>query len=493
MKDRTNELADAVVAAGGKWDKSATDLQESQFKSSGAWKLAQQAGISFGDAMALATGQMKDQTKQAELLGKADDYISNWDKLTHSDAAGSLKELNGGLATQADAAKKTAVEIQAYHDEQAKANDAAKLGATVAVDAAGAQQAAAAAAKANADAAKADADAQKKLSESLAASAKAAAENALANSGVTRALADTESSANSAKRALDFLSIAMDKAAGRDRSLEQTTADLNAGLGGLGDAFKAAADKSTVNQKALLGWNVSALTSNQAGQAVFKQLNAVRDAFTAQTNAAYQSALKTGTQAQATAAAGKAAAAAREQFLNQAASMGLTRGQAEQLAVKLGIVADKKILDKNFKVIAEDKAAADKLAAMQRKELSAKTLKVNADTAQAERDLANLERQRQMTVIAKVQTQQGFTGWGPAASAGAAAAPADLAAAAAAPMSMPAVHAPTVTVPVRAAAPTVNVYGALDPDAVARQIRSVLTGRDRRVGGVRIGGTAVLQ
>lgn len=34
------------------------------------------------------------------------------------------------------------------------------------------------------------------------------------------------------------------------------------------------------------------------------------------------------------------------------------------------------------------------------------------------------------------------------------------------------------------------VQGALDPDAVARQIRSILTGRDRRISGVRIGGLA---
>jgi hypothetical protein len=39
--------------------------------------------------------------------------------------------------------------------------------------------------------------------------------------------------------------------------------------------------------------------------------------------------------------------------------------------------------------------------------------------------------------------------------------------------------------------PTIVVNGALDPDAVARQIRGILTGRDRRAGGVKVGGAAI--
>jgi hypothetical protein len=38
--------------------------------------------------------------------------------------------------------------------------------------------------------------------------------------------------------------------------------------------------------------------------------------------------------------------------------------------------------------------------------------------------------------------------------------------------------------------PTINVYGALDADSVARQISGILTGRSRRTAGVRVGGAA---
>ena len=38
--------------------------------------------------------------------------------------------------------------------------------------------------------------------------------------------------------------------------------------------------------------------------------------------------------------------------------------------------------------------------------------------------------------------------------------------------------------------PTINVYGALDADSVARQIAGILTGRQRRTAGVRVGGAA---
>ena len=37
---------------------------------------------------------------------------------------------------------------------------------------------------------------------------------------------------------------------------------------------------------------------------------------------------------------------------------------------------------------------------------------------------------------------------------------------------------------------TFNIYGAVDPDGTARQIKGILTGRDRRTSGVRIGGLA---
>jgi phage-related protein len=41
-----------------------------------------------------------------------------------------------------------------------------------------------------------------------------------------------------------------------------------------------------------------------------------------------------------------------------------------------------------------------------------------------------------------------------------------------------------------AAGATFNIYGAVDPDGTARQIKGILTGRDRRTSGVRIGGLA---
>jgi hypothetical protein len=42
----------------------------------------------------------------------------------------------------------------------------------------------------------------------------------------------------------------------------------------------------------------------------------------------------------------------------------------------------------------------------------------------------------------------------------------------------------TVTASAAGGGPTIIVQGALDPDAVARQIAALLRGRDRRAGGI---------
>jgi hypothetical protein len=512
LRDRTQELSDTLVESGGKWTQSAEDLQRSQFKTSNGWKLAQQAGISFGDAFDLATGKMENQTRAAELLGKADDYISNWDRITHSDAAAGLDEINGGLAQQAQDAQLAAVETQAYNDNQkgmAAINAAAGKSITELVadflpatkstaDLAAEHKKASEAAHKHADAL---------IAFRASAADAAAAQTDLLESQLTAAAAGTDlqtaldksaKAADDTNRAVSGLNVILDTFSGHSRSADDAAADLNASFLDMETAAKAAAKSGDLDTSALAKWNVKALTANQTGQDVYQKLEKVRDAYTTSTASAYAAAAATKGVAGANRAARDAAQSAYDKFVKMAGGLGLTDGQARTLATSLGIVEGKKLTDKEMKLIAHDKAAKDAVDNFNKKQLADKNAKIkaHAETTQAKSDLDEVAAYPYRATVT-LTYQQTPHGADPLA-----ATPTSLPGGGGGPP-LPLPTAFTMTPYAAAppggghatvnATPTVNItiQGAVDPDRTARQVRGILAGRERRTAGVRVGGLAV--
>ena len=493
MRDRTAELADELVKTGGKWTKAADDMVTAQFKTSNAWKLAQQAGIPFNDALALATGKMQNLTVQSQELKDASGWVSVWDKWTHSDAAAGLNELSGGLKNYGQEAQLAAVETNAYNiDQKGMAAINAAAGQSIdelvqsflpvpaaALSASIAHQQAAAAAKKHGEA-------LAKYRESAAAAATAQSdllqsqlEAASAGSALQTALDGSAKSADDTTRAVSGLNIILDQLSGHSRTADQTAADLNQSFIDMRETFKSAAKSGDLNTAALANWNVKALTTNQTGQDVFDKLNKVRDAYTAATAGAYASAAATKGVAGANTAARDAAQSAYLQFLKTATGLGLSDTQARKLAESLGIVEGKKLTDKQMSIIAKDKAAKDALAAFEAKKLADKNANINAvaHTAQAKADLDAAAADRTVFVTLKYQggapnaiggrngPNTGPRMVGPDA---AAMYPAGLPSAFAAPTAglYASAPAPTATAQVN-----ITVQGAVDPDRTARQIK----------------------
>jgi len=498
LRDKNNALADELVKTGGQWTKSADEMQQAQFKSSDAWKLAQQAGISYGDALDLATGKMKDTAKADELLGRAKGFTSLWDRITNSNAGEALKDLNGGLADQATQVGKTAAEMVKYNNEQSDLAARHKAGVDALTALSSGLVATAASAKAAADAAAKHAAEQQKANLALFDAAKAHAEAAASATALQKGLDADATSADTAKRSIDGLTQILDVLSGRNRTADETAAALNQSFIDMKSTAEAAAKAHDLNKTALVGWNVAALTSNKTGQDVYKSLTGVADAYTKSTANAWSNAAATKGVEGANKAARSAATDAHAAFLKQAAGLGLNQQEAEKLAQKLGVLNGTKLTDKEMKMLADDKqaqAAIKKYNDAKTPDKKAKII-VDANTAAADAELERLQRANykatlQVTVqqTVKQQVAQGFTGWGPTKSAGPAGYGAPLPAAFSVPTQAVNLGTAHVTVP---APVTINVNGALDPDAVARQIGRLTTTRARRTGGVRIGNAAAV-
>lgn len=494
QKAKVNELADTIVAAGGKWTKTSQDLVTSQTEQSTAFKLLTEGGASYGDAMDLLSGKTKGSSKSQELMNSAMKASGTPNELIAiTKSVGEQQRLIGSaktLAAQKIAYNKTQDAATAATNQENQALDdqaaaAAKVVPTVAELAKAQAEANTAAAKAGTDYAAGAA----KLKDLQAASIEAAA----GSTDMAGALTKAGSAADAAKRATDGLNLALDVLSHRNQTTEQTAAGLNKSMSGLKDGFTAATGEAAVNKKELLAWNVPALTVSSTGQKAYDSLNNVRDAYSASTAAAFTSTNATKGVAAGMTAGRVAADSARKTFISNAASMGLNASEAGVLADKLGIVEGKKITNKEFEVIGKDADAQQKLKDLQAKQIAEKTVKVNADTTSAEHAITRLTLSRDMTIYAKtVASGNGVPAWtGPGTGSR------SIGGEGAALMGMDdpvPFAAPGIPIRVRMNVPsqgtTVNVFGALDPVAVGRQVSGLLSGQSRRSSGIRIGGTA---
>lgn len=216
--------------------------------------------------------------------------------------------------------------------------------------------------------------------------AKAMAENTEAQ----RNLNETESAAADASRALDIFSNAMDRASGRQVSLEEAAADWNDTIRTTASAWKDAADAGDLNWQALQDWNVAALTATKSGAGLYDALNAQYGSYKDSTAAAYSAAAATGDVAGAQEAARAKATELREAFINNNAEMLGGREQAAALADKLGILDGQTIDPKTFDVIAQDQQARDAVATAQQAVINNKNFLITADAATAQAQASTL-------------------------------------------------------------------------------------------------------
>jgi hypothetical protein len=206
--------------------------------------------------------------------------------------------------------------------------------------------------------------------------AKAAAEATVVNQAMT----SMKTTAEDAQRAVDFLSLTLDKMTGGTRSLEAAQAGLNSSLSGIAGAFKAVEGEASLNQDALVAWDVQALTTNEAGQKAYDALVQVRSGFEETVGAAYAASAAAGDNTAAQAAAQQQAQYAYDAFIAQADAMGISGEQAATLAGNLGILNAQQLDPKVFQLIAQDEEARAKVAALQAQGIDPKDIVVTATT-----------------------------------------------------------------------------------------------------------------
>lgn len=349
-KDELSGYVDALVASGN----ASTDATAAAFQSalltSDAYKELVKDGFSAAEAVKILTGTQEEWRAVA----------------------------GGSLGTIHDLNRDTMALVDGFIDAN---GEAGKL-AQAQIDGAAAMDSNSAATAANAEALAAEQKAtedaaaeQKKLADALKA-AQAVAEATIAN----QAMVSMKSAADDAQRAVDFLSLTLDKMTGGTRSLEAAQAGLNSSLTGIADAFKAVDGASALDRDALVAWNVTALTQNEAGQKAYDSLVQVRSGYEQTVGAAYSSAAAAGDNNAALAEAQSTADYAYNSFIAQAGAMGISAEQAATLASHLGILNAQQLDPKVFQLIAEDQDARAKVAALQAQGIDPKNIVVTAQT-----------------------------------------------------------------------------------------------------------------
>lgn len=353
FQDSVAQLTEAMVSAGST-DMSASvqATYEAAARGSESFKQLTAAGIDAGTAMRYLTDQgFQPTAEQADALGAA---VSDMDlktamaTSTFRDQAGAAQEAAAGLLAK-------------QQEDQAAAASAAAAGQAT--------------------------EAQKQvLLEQAAAAAKAAGENAKVASeqtGVATAMRQAEAATQGAARALDAFSLAMDQLSGRNRTTEEAAYSLNSAMASTSEAFAKAGEAGGYSAEALTAWNVSALTSTEAGRSLYSSLNDVRSGYDQSVAAAYSQAAANGDAAAGMAAGRSAAQGAYDSFITMATGALGSAEAAQALAAKLGIVAGTDIPDKTFELIAEDQAAQAAIAGAQQAEIDSKTFDVDALIAPA--------------------------------------------------------------------------------------------------------------
>lgn len=353
FQDSVAGLTDAMVDAGSTDMSGAVQAAyEAAARGSESFKQLTAAGIDAGTALRYLTDQgFQPSAQQAEALGAA---VSDMDLKTAM-ATSTFRDQAGAAAANATEllAKKAA-------DEQAAAS-AAAAGTATAAQTQLLQEQAVSAAKAATEAASVAAE----------------------QTGVATAMRQAEAATQAAARALDAFSLAMDQLSGRNRTTEEAAYSLNSAMASTQEAFAGAAEAGGYSAEALTAWNVSALTSTEAGRSLYSSLNDVRSGYDQSVAAAYTQAAANGDAAAGMAAGRAAAQGAYDSFITMATGALGSAEAAQQLAAKLGIVAGTSIPDKTFELIAEDQAAQAAITGAQQATIDAKTFDVNALIAPA--------------------------------------------------------------------------------------------------------------
>jgi hypothetical protein len=351
-------LGDQLVKTGGQADQAFKDLQRSTIENTDAFQALTAAGVSYGDAMNFMTDQSK---LTAAGTQSVQDALNGMDEELAISAA--------AMSRNGDQAGKYAQEKMAFlaAEQAATAGTQDNTAAT--------QEAAAAQAKAEEETRKAN---------------EAAAKLAASQTQVSVAMDTTKASSEAASRALDFFTLAMDKAAGRQTSLEQASLAVQSGLADTAKAFKDSAEAGTLSADQLAAWDYAALQSTDSGRQVFSSLTDMRSAYDTATTAAYSNAVASGDAAGAIDAATAAASSIYGQFINMATAAGLGADQAAALAAKLGIVDGTEIDPKVFEVTAQDAQAQAALLAAQGAVIDPKSFDVTADPSAAQSTVGSL-------------------------------------------------------------------------------------------------------
>lgn len=406
VKDSAQDLGKQLAENNGKWDETIQKAYESSVVNSDVFKALVKDGADYGKTLAALTGQqglygdaVEEVRKHAGALSidqvEALGQLLNQKKAIE-DNASSITEYNRRQKDAAAATQESTTAIKGYTDAQDEAKSAALDGA-----AAWGVYSAAMSGSGNAqDEARAGADGLRIAWIGQTDAQDEAKSSAQAWKSQADAIPDTLGNmankikifgdeASTADTRLKFFTISVDELAGRDVSLEQATKLLNDQVRNVKQSFTDATKATKGHIESLIKADGTINTVTDAGSKLYDSVSDYRAAYDRATTAAAAHALKTGDNTAALKAARTAADNAREAFLEQADSLGISRGKAEKMADAMGILEGKKLTPKTLGLFANDKASG-KVDAVNKKKLNDKTLTVDADTEPARLKLQRL-------------------------------------------------------------------------------------------------------
>jgi hypothetical protein len=332
-------------------------------------------------------------------------------------------------------------------------------------------------------------------------------------SQVIKTVADETASAS---HVTDFWAASLDKVGGKSRQLVDAQSDAGRAIASVTDLVKDGGDAYKVSQDALSDFNVAQLSTTEAGQSVVSSLLGAKDAYTQLLGSTYAATAATGDLTAAQQATRDAASQQYAELLKVATQMtGGNVDAAKTLLAQLGILDGQEISDKDFDILADDTDARLKLAGIVNTKLQDKMFNVIAqDLASAgisqvqsisiddktvtvkvnDHDVRTYKPDPitgELRLIPKVDWSKvdtrmpSFPGYSPQLASAQ-----QVVVGFAGGTSLqgraggPSLTGPVLTVPVAVGGRgiTINVSGALDAPAVARQIREILIGQDNRMG-----------
>lgn len=198
-----------------------------------------------------------------------------------------------------------------------------------------------------------------------------------------------EDGTKKAKQQVDFFMMSINALTGRAPDFDAASKAYNDQIRDIGKAFVEATDATKGHIEALVNDDGTISTVTEAGSKFYDSMESMGESTRNAVIATYQHSSASKDQADALADARWFADQARESFLKNAQATGMSREEAEKLAVKLGILKGIEIPDKSFGIVADPAPASAAVAAVDAQKIHDKKFGIFADVFATVKSIVN--------------------------------------------------------------------------------------------------------